>query len=94
MLTTLLLTDNDAVNVEYKTDLPDGATVGNFTVMDIQGLNDAERHLGMDFKQLPYNVGDFRTFASDNSLTLFRIDNLGRVILENFSDDSSSSILW
>lgn len=93
MLVTLILTDNDTVSVSYKTDLPDGATVGNFTVMDTLGLDDAEKHLGLDFKQLPYSVQDFITFASENNLALLRVDNDGQALLANYTDDSSSSLL-
>ena len=93
MLTTLILTDNGTVSVEYKTDLPAGATVGNFTVMDILGLNDAEKHLGLDFKQLPYSIQDFIDFAETNNLALLRVDNDGQEILANYSDESSSSLL-
>lgn len=94
MLVTLVLTDNDTVNVGYKTDLPDGATTGNFTVMDVEGLSDAEKHLGLDFKQLPYNVDDFKVFAEANNLALIRVDNTGKEMLVNYTDESSSSIIW
>lgn len=93
MLTTLVLTDNDTISVEYKTDLPEGATTGNFTIMDIQGLSDAEKHLGLDFKQLPSNIGSFRTFAENNNLALVRVDNLGNELIVNYTDDSSSSLM-
>lgn len=93
MLTTLILTDNDTISVKYKTDLPAGATVGNFTVMDIQDLDAAEEALGLDFKQLPYSIQDFITFASENNLSLLRVDNDGQSILANYTDESSSSLL-
>lgn len=93
MLTTLILTDNDSISVEYKTDLPAGATVGNFTVMNILGLGAAEEALGLDFKQLPYSIQDFIDFAEENSLALLRVDNDGQAILANYSDESSSSLL-
>lgn len=93
MLTTLLLTDNDTISVEYKTDLPDGATVGNFTVCDIIGLSDAEKHLGLDFQQLPYGIQDFIDFAEANNLALIRIDNLGEAVLADYTNESSSSLL-
>lgn len=93
MLTSLLLTDNDAINVTYKTDLPEGSTTGNFTIMSIEDLNDAEKHLGLDFKQLPTTVDAFKTFAQANNLVLIRIDNTGKNILVNYTDESSSSLL-
>jgi hypothetical protein len=93
MLTSLLLTDNDTLNVTYKTDLPEGATTGNFTVMDIQDLNDAEKHLGFDFKQLPSNIEAFKAFALENNLVLIRVDGLGKAVLVNYTDESSSSLL-
>lgn len=94
MLTTLVLSDNESVFVEYKTDLPVGATVGNFTIMDIQGLSDAEKHLGLDFKQLPSSIGDFKDFAEENNLVLLRVDNDGVDIIVNYTDYSSSSLDW
>lgn len=93
MLTSLLLTDNDTLNVTYKTDLPEGATTGNFTVMDIMDLNDAEKHLGFDFKQIPTNIEAFKTFAAANNLVLVRVDGLGKAVLANYTDESSSSLL-
>jgi hypothetical protein len=92
MLTTLLLTDNDTINVSYKTDLPPGATAGAFTIMDINDLDDAERHLGLDFKQLPYDIAAFEAFALANNLALVRVDNDGREVLVNYTDESSSSL--
>lgn len=93
MLVTLLLTDNDTINVGYKTDLYDGATTGLFTIMDIEGLSEAEEHLGLDFKQLPSSIEAFKVFAQENNLALIRIDNTGREVLINYTDESSSSIL-
>jgi hypothetical protein len=93
MLTSLLLTDNDTLNVTYKTDLPEGATTGAFTVMDIQDLSDAEIHAGFDFQQLPSNIEAFKAFALANSLVLVRVDSSGREILANYTDESSSSLL-
>lgn len=93
MLVTLILTDNDTVSVEYKTDLPVGATVGNFTVMDILGLSDAEKHLGLDFKQVPSSIQEFIDFAEENGFALIRVDENGQEILVNATDESSSSLL-
>jgi hypothetical protein len=93
MLTTLILTDNDTISVKYITDLPKGAEVGNFTIMYIDGLDDTERHLGLDFKQVPSNVQAFIDFAEENSLSLLRVDEDGHAILANYTDESSSSLL-
>jgi hypothetical protein len=93
MLTTLILTDNDSVSVKYDTDLPEGAVVGNFTILYIHDLSDAEKHLGLDFKQVPSSVQEFIDFAEANSLALIRVDENGQEILVNATDESSSSLL-
>lgn len=92
MITCLVLSnDSLGLRVEYKTDLPKGATSGNFTIMEIVGLSDAEKTAGLDFKQLPNDVGAFKTFAETNGLKLERIDEDGKVTLGDYDDDSSSS---
>lgn len=93
MLVSLLLTDNDTINVTYKTDLEKNATVGNFTILDILDCNDTEKHLGLDFKQIDTNLQAFKDFAEENSLALVRIDDDGKEILANHTVESSSSIL-
>ena len=93
MITHLVLTDNDTISVKYKVDLEKGASVGNFTIMEIEDMNDTEEHLGMDFQQIPSDVQSFIDFASDNNLALLRVDADGAAILANYSDESSSSLL-
>jgi hypothetical protein len=94
MLTSLILTDNDTIEVEYKTDLADGASVGPFTIMDIQGLSDTEKHLGLDFKQVQSDIQSFIDFANANGLALIRVDNLGKEVIVNATQESSSSLIW
>ena len=93
MTVTLLLTNKTTVNVSYLTDLEDGATAGNFTIMDIQGLSDAETSLGLDFQQVESDIATFKTFATANHLALIRIDNKGREVLVKLSNEDSSSVL-
>lgn len=64
-----LYTEDLSVDVQYKTDLIT-ETQDNFTVMSIEGLDDAEKELGIDFKQLPYNINIFKEFAENNGLGL------------------------
>jgi len=91
MFTELILTNNADVRVNYVTDLPKGATSGNFTIMEIRGLSDAEKVLGLDFQQLPSDLGTFTTWAEDNHLDLLRADEDGEVLLSENDDSSSSS---
>lgn len=57
------------VDVQYKTDLITH-TQTNFTVMSVEGLDDAEKALGIDFKQLPYNLPAFKQFCEDHGFGL------------------------
>src|SRR5271157_910439 len=93
MLTTLLLTDGNNVNVSYKTDLPDLATEGQFTVMEVQGLNSTLVQEGFDFTRDVHCMGDFVTFAAANALALVRIDNFGEKALCDYIVHESSSVL-
>lgn len=61
--------DDLGVDVKYKTDLVvDGQN--NFTVMEVQGLDDAEKSLGISFQQLPYSVAAFKAFCEEHGFGL------------------------
>jgi len=91
IVSLVLLNESEDVRVEYKTDLPKGAIGGNFNIMEIVGLSDAEKHLGLDFQQLPSDFGAFMNFAEDNGLKLQRIDDDGVETIVDYDDSSSSS---
>ena len=58
-----------SVEVLYLTDLITD-TQSNFTVMEIRGLDDAEKQLGIDFKKLSYSVEEFKAFCTQHELGL------------------------
>jgi len=91
-MTTLVLTNNSSVRVEYITDLlPDND--GMFTVFETKELSDAEKSQGLDFRQLSYDLASFKAVASTNNLKLLRIDEVnGEVTVADYTQDSSSSI--
>jgi hypothetical protein len=92
MITSLVLSnDSENIRVEYKTDLPKGATAGNFNIMEIVGLSDDEKHEGLDFQQLPNDMGAIITFAQTNGYKLERIDEDGTETIVDYDNDSSSS---
>ena len=62
--------NNSGIDVSYKTDLLDNTQIGNFTVLEITGLDTVEIELGIDFKRLVYNTLGFIDFAIENSLFL------------------------
>lgn len=74
-MVTLIFSDGASTRVEYKTDLVDIAKGNNFTVMEVNGLSDAEIVLGINFRQLPYGLAEFKQFAEDNALELSAIGN-------------------
>ena len=91
MLTNLIFSDSSRdVRVVYKTDLQPG-DVGNFTVLDIEGLSDAEVVLGIDFQIKETTVQAFITKADEVGLKLERLDEDGLVVLADYDDDSSES---
>lgn len=58
-----------SVDVQYKVDIVvEGQE--NFTVMEVTGLDDAERELGISFRQLPYTLSSFVAFCEDNGFGL------------------------
>lgn len=57
------------VDVQYKTDLITH-TQSNFTVMSVEGLDEAEKILGIDFKQLSYNLDAFKQFCIEHGFGL------------------------
>ncbi len=67
--------DDLSVDVQYKTDIVTN-TQTNFTVMEIIGLDDDEKKLGIDFKKLPYNLPIFKQFAEENGFGL-SLQNIG-----------------
>ena len=64
------------IDVEYKTNLL-SLTDDNFTVNEVTGLSDAELSAGLDFRQLAYTLGAFKTFAASKGLQLSVIDESG-----------------
>lgn len=64
---------NLTINVRFTVDMFD-ASSSEITVMDISGLDEAEKALGLDFRQLPYNMNDFTAFATANDLKLTLTD--------------------
>lgn len=63
--------------VLYKTDLIT-RTQENFTVMEVSGLDDAEKALGINFKELAYNLTTFKTFCEEHGLGL-SVQTIGSV---------------
>lgn len=86
---TFILTDvNETFRVELVTDAV--SNEGNFTVMQVKGLDAFEKALGADYKQLPYNGGDLQDYAAEHDLKLYSIDNSlpvgqGVTVLVDFS---------
>ena len=74
-MNTLVISDDVNVKVEYKTDIMRGTPLsGNFTVLDVIGLNDAETALGINFRKLTYDIATFKAFCQAHNLKLTRID--------------------
>lgn len=67
---------NKTINVEYVTDLI-SPTAENFTVMSIKGLTDLDRHVGINFKKIAYNLSSIKTFAQQNFLKVILVDYSG-----------------
>ncbi len=57
------------VDVQYKTDLITD-TQSNFTVMSVDGLDEAEEILGIAFQKMPYTIDAFKAFAEENGFGL------------------------
>jgi len=81
------------IDVEYKTNLL-SLTDDNFTVNEVTGLSDAELSAGLDFRQLAYTMGVFKTFAASNGLQLSVIDESGITVLNtaNFINVSETEL--
>lgn len=60
---------NGTINVEFVTDLINSGAE-NFSVMDIKGATTAWELANIDFKRLPYNLKDFKEFATAHDLKL------------------------
>ena len=56
--------------------------------MEVKGLSSAWELTNIDFKQLPYNLNTFKTFASEHDLKLTLIDyqaNDAGTVLQDFT---------
>jgi len=78
MKTFVFFNTAGTLKVEYVTDLM-GSNLGNFTVMDIRGLNDVEESLGLDFKQLATSYKAFKEFAQTKNFKLDLISSSGSI---------------
>lgn len=80
-MTDLIFTDEDgSFKAIFRTDLLKGND-GIFTVMDIQGLEDAEKATGLDFSLEENDLGTFINYAQNNNLQLERNDGENSEIL-------------
>lgn len=94
LITLILQSGNGYTKVEYKTDISEnsGTVEGNFTIMEIVGLNDIEKHRGLDFQQLPSNIPAFKAFAEAHNLRLSMVSlDMPEVVIADYTIDSSSS---
>lgn len=93
MKTLVFKNANNQLRVEYKVDL--FSSSDNFTIMEIAGLDDAEKQIGISFKELASDglgsgaedptlggLENFKQFATDNNLILEEIDNENNVVTE------------
>lgn len=89
--------------VTLRTDFLGSGTSGNFTVMEILGLdeqalgnNNREKELAVAFKRLPYTVEALITHAETYNLGLISRESngTGSVQLVNDADDSESYDSW
>lgn len=63
-----------SIDVNYKTDILKNNENGLFTIMQIDGLGDAEVEMGFPSQELESSVGEMIEFADDNDLELVRND--------------------
>lgn len=61
--------DDLGLDVQYKTDLITH-TQDNFTVMEIIGLDDEEKVLGIDFQKISYNIPSIKAFCEQHGFGL------------------------
>jgi len=94
ILTLVLESGNDYSKVEYKTDL-DVTTLaarGNFTVMEISGMSDLEKHRGFDFQCIQHTLKEFEDFALAHHLKLSYVaTDIAETVIVDYTVDSSSS---
>lgn len=89
---------NFTVGITFRTDLISNDHENeNFTVLsttlDHDSLkNQHEEHFGANFRQLPYNLSAFKTFATNNGLTLTIKDSTGANKVTLVDSVSSSSL--
>jgi len=69
MKTFVFHNTSGTLKVEFVTDLI-GSNLGNFTIMQIKGLSDVEKSLGLDFQQLPSSYKAFKEFAESKNFLL------------------------
>lgn len=86
MTKILLFEDQNAtIKVAFKVNLIN-ATDDNFTVMQVDGLDDAEVTLGFSFRQLPYTVATFKAFALAKDLKLSLVSDSGTTVVQDFTN--------
>lgn len=78
MKTFILKNTAETLKVEYITDAI-GTLPGNFTIMEIRDLSDAEASEGLDFQLMPNSYHGMVKFATDNNLLLDMINADGTV---------------
>lgn len=73
----LRITDvNESIKVDYIVDLlPNTDGFGNCTIMEIKGLSDAEKELGLPFIQDVKHTTELATFAEEHDLKLVYFDS-------------------
>ena len=89
----LIFTDRDGqVNVQYKVDAL-SEDFENFTVYQVDGLEDAEIRAGIQFRQLAYSKTEFIEFATEKNLKLEYLPLKGSAVtLRDFDESDSFSI--
>jgi len=74
MLTLVVQDINSTVRVEY---IIDGPVKGNFTIMEIRGLSNAEIRLGLPDKPIQSNYKVFTDLCFANGFKLIQITSAG-----------------
>lgn len=73
-MTDFQFTNNSGVNVTFRTDfIGDAASITggeNVTVCDILGLDTDTNNVFVNWQKVKYTIGDFKAFATANSLGL------------------------
>ena len=93
-MTTLTLSNNFGVRVNYKTDLLKGNS-GLCTVMTTEDLSNAEIEHGLDFRSIVHDFAEFKAFAQAHNLKLTRTDSDGvTTTVADYTDESDSGSIW